>query len=983
SDWLDGGSGNDFLAGGAGGDHYRFERGFGQDTIDNTDSDLPRPGEEDEIIFGPTLARSDLLFSQAGVDLVIEVLGSDDRLTVASYFAQGASTSSFVERIRVGDVAVDVASAVAASAHPIVGSDSKQDDLHGTPGDDFIYGLGQTDFLHGGAGDDCLFGGLGAFPDFLYGDAGNDVLDGQADGFWDRLEGGPGADTFIFGLGYGADDAAGIFDPDGVVRDHVVLRSDIRPEDLMLSRTGDDGRGLLISIAGTGDSLNVWSYFHPLAESMPSDFIRFSDGSSWSRSDVAERLWTVGADGDDTLLSPRGFGARLYGGLGKDELWGDLGSDTLMGGEDADILRGGPGNDTYVFRPGDGHDTIDEYYGLASDFDTIAFAAGVTVEMVSASREAMDMVLTYGDDDSVTIVDWYVDPARQIERVTFADGSRWDAEALAALASPNVAPIVAVVPRDQWAVETEGFAFALEPDTFTDANAGDILVLSASLGDGTPLPEWLHFESGNGVFGGVAPDTAAGQWDLQVEARDGSGASASVGFRLTIANIINGSDAADTLLGTALPDFMYGFAGNDKLNGRAGADTMMGGLGNDVYVVADSGDTVVEEEDEGADLVQSNIDFTLGANLENLTLTGTASIDGMGNELRNRITGNAAANTLSGMDGNDTLNGGAGADLLIGGKGSDTYVVDNAGDLAVELVDEGIDTVRSTVDYTLGENLENLSLLGAVAVRATGNELANTIVGNNADNLLEGCEGDDLLNGGLGADTMSGGTGNDIFIVDDVSDRVLENPSEGTDLIKSGVSYALPDHVENITLTGAGAIDAWGNAGDNVLTGNAAANRLEGGLGKDRLVGGSGADTLWGGADDDTLVGGAGNDVYRMTRGDGRDLIQDKDATPGNADVAVFEGGIAADQLWFRRTGNNLEISVIGTADKFTVGSWYVGSQYHVEQFGSSDGLSLLDSQVQNLVSAMAAFAPPPMGQTNLADFYASQLAPVIAANWH
>jgi myo-inositol-hexaphosphate 3-phosphohydrolase len=111
--------------------------------------------------------------------------------------------------------------------------------------------------------------------------------------------------------------------------------------------------------------------------------------------------------------------------------------------------------------------------------------------------------------------------------------------------------------------------------------------------------------------------------------------------------------------------------------------------------------------------------------------------------------------------------------------------------------------------------------------------------------------------------------------------------------------------------------------------------------------------------------------------------VQENDATAGNIDVAQFDTGIADDQLWFRHVGNNLEVSVIGTTDKLVVQNWYLGSQYHVEQFKTSDGKTLLDSQVQNLVQAMAAFAPPAAGQTSLSGSTATTLNPVIVANWH
>jgi Ca2+-binding RTX toxin-like protein len=102
----------------------------------------------------------------------------------------------------------------------------------------------------------------------------------------------------------------------------------------------------------------------------------------------------------------------------------------------------------------------------------------------------------------------------------------------------------------------------------------------------------------------------------------------------------------------------------------------------------------------------------------------------------------------------------------------------------------------------------------------------------------------------------------------------------------------------------------------------------------------------------------------------------------GNTDVAEFLAGIERDQIWLRHVGNNLEASVIGTGDKLTVQNWYLGAQYRVEQFRTVDGGLLLDSQVENLVQAMAAFAPPAAGQTTLPPAYQETLAPVIAANW-
>ena len=336
-------------------------------------------------------------------------------------------------------------------------------------------------------------------------------------------------------------------------------------------------------------------------------------------------------------------------------------------------------------------------------------------------------------------------------------------------------------------------------------------------------------------------------------------------------------------------DYADGGDGNDWIDGGSGADEMTGGRGNDTFIVDDIGDRVIETWNAGVDTVRSAISYTLGANVENLVLTGAQVLTGIGNGLANVITGNDAANTLSGGLGNDTLfgqggndilNGGIGVDFMAGGVGNDVYFVDNVDDRVIEFVGEGIDTVRSAISFTLGSHLENLVLIGTQAIDATGNSVANVITGNDAANTLfggagndtlSGLGGNDILNGGLGADAMTGGLGNDIYVVDNAGDRVTEYQSEGVDVVRSSISFTLGANVENLLLTGTQAIDGTGNQLANVITGNAAANTLSGGLGNDTLTGGGGNDFLDGGAGNDRLIGGAGLDV--LTGGAGNDVF--------------------------------------------------------------------------------------------------------------
>jgi Ca2+-binding RTX toxin-like protein len=225
------------------------------------------------------------------------------------------------------------------------------------------------------------------------------------------------------------------------------------------------------------------------------------------------------------------------------------------------------------------------------------------------------------------------------------------------------------------------------------------------------------------------------------------------------------------------------------------------------------------------------VSHTLGANFENLRLTGAAAANATGNALNNLIFGNGAANELS---------GGAGADRMDGGLGNDRYIIDNAADVAIESsASGGIDTVESSVSHTLGANVENIRLVGGAAANATGNALDNLIFGNGAAN---------TLSGGAGADRMDGGAGNDRYIIDNAADVAIESSaSGGFDTVESTVSHTLGANVENLRLAGAAASNGTGNGLANLVFGNAAANTLDAGAGNDSVYGAAGADILKGG----------------------------------------------------------------------------------------------------------------------------------------
>ncbi|MGE5516879.1 MAG: calcium-binding protein, partial [Bacteroidota bacterium] len=149
----------------------------------------------------------------------------------------------------------------------------------------------------------------------------------------------------------------------------------------------------------------------------------------------------------------------------------------------------------------------------------------------------------------------------------------------------------------------------------------------------------------------------------------------------------------------------------------------------------------------------------------------------------------------------------------------------------------------------------------------------------------------------------------------------------------------------------------------------------------DSLLGSSGAETLVGGAGDDTLTGNGGEDTYLVIRGSGQDIVNNVGQFSA-ADKVVFGADVTTDQLWFQQAGDDLKVSIIGTADVVTVAGWYQSSNNHVAQFNTAGGSTLSDAVVQNLVNAMAGFSPPPVGQTTLTADQHQQLDTVIAANW-
>ncbi len=518
-----------------------------------------------------------------------------------------------------------------------------------------------------------------------------------------------------------------------------------------------------------------------------------------------------GDNGDDTLIGGAG-NDTLYGDDGNDTINGNDGDDVVVGGQGNDLLQGGDGND-YLFDT-EGNDTLnggagDDLLFAGNGDDVLDGGAGNDTLSGGAGTDTY-VLKSGGGQDMVTQDDIFLTNDKLIIRV---DAALHPADVSVTREDDSYSSYLVV--------SVNAGADALRLPGYVDANRPvEIHFGDGTVWDGTTVLDKLYVNRGT-----AGNDTlTAGPYGSQ-------------------------------LYGLAGNDTLNGGTGYDLLDGGTGADTMSGNGGVDTYVVDDPGDLVIGAN-PGYDTVNSSISYVLPANVEALLLTGTAALNGTGNALGNKLTGNSANNVLDGK---------AGADTLIGGSGNDTYVVDNVGDMVTELANGGVDLVQSSVTYVLAADLENLTLTGSSAINGTGNAGNNILFGNAGANTLIGNAGDDQLDGGAGADTLKGGQGNDRYVVDAAGDVVTEFAGEGTDSVFASVTCTLAANVENLTLTGAGAINGTGNSLSNTLTGNAGNNVLSGGAGADVMVGGSGNDTY--------VVDNIG-DVVTEGANQGTDLVQ-------------------------------------------------------------------------------------------------------------
>lgn len=784
-------------------------------------------------------AGNDTYILNAVGDMVIE-LGSDTGDTVKSSAASLAAFAGIENYFFTGASAFKFSGDGVAN---VVSGGSGNDTMDGAGGNDTLLGNGGNDSLIGGTGDDLLDGGLGN----------------------DKMNGGSGNDTYVINAaGDTITEEGG--DTEDLVKSSVtvnlaILASGLIEHTILTGATAINATG-----NGEDNELTGNNAANKLDGGAGADFLDGGKGSDiYTVDNVGDKIVeTTGgaAGGVDVVNSSIDFtlGANvekltLLASFGDIDGTGNSLNNTILGNEGANRLDGGVGNDTMTGGKGSDTYVVDSAKDVVNE--TIANNKGGGIDTVESA-------VTFSLATRVNIENLTLTGTGDINGTGNAL-----ANTILGTSGNNILDGGAGADVLKGGAGNDTYVFDSLADTATEdaASGTDELKTKAKIAAGLAnIENYTYTGTGAWSFTGTGDDNKI------------SGAAGN--------DTLTGGDGKDTLLGNGGNDSLIGDGGDDWLDGGLGNDKMAGGAGNDTYVIGALADFIDEQGADKGDTVRSTLTVNLatlaGGAIEHAVLLGTAKINAIGNNADNLLTGN---------DGANVLNGGWGADTMSGGKGSDVYYINEFYDKVVETVGGaagGIDLVYSEITHILGDNFENLTLIGDYNGEAWGNSLNNVLIGNDGGNKLHGLGG---------ADTMMGGKGSDFYYVETASDVVKETVANdndgGSDTVQSDITFSLASHVyiENLRLAGLEAINGTGNELNNALFGNYAANVLKSAGGNDAVIGDGGADTIDGGSGNDTLEGGEGADLISAGLGDDYiygDVGQDTLTGGGGNDLFVF-----------------------------------------------------------------------------------------------
>jgi Ca2+-binding RTX toxin-like protein len=922
SETLDGGAGNDLLAGRNGDDTYVFARGYGNDAIkeygffynDKASAANIKYTANDKIKFVGVASTEVTTSIGAGGSFVFTINNTGETLTIRPESEFGNFTS-----VQFSDTTWNTA---AFQARWVVAP--------ATAGNDFIYGFLNNDTLSGGDGNDTLQGGqnTGTGHDLLNGGLGNDTLILEFNE-GDTANGDDGDDIFKFALtgNFASErgnltypnlirfgEESGIFDG-GVGQDKLILGGNFADYWRGTNYVLDNGNGTY----NIGNNINVRNI----------ETVQFADGTmSFATLLAATFRYRSG------LIEGTAGVDTMNGTSGNDALYGYAGNDTLNGLDGNDFLIGGAGTDSY--NGGNGTDIVDYSY------DTVGWAINLSTNQATQAAITETFVSiegAYGSSAADTLTGSVngdiLSGGRGDDTINAGDGNDF--------------------------IEFEGNSpnFAGATDGFDAINGG--------LGTDTIRATFSNAVIGLSSITGVEAITANGFSGVYIQ---GSAVTNTLDFSavtLTGIDRIDGGAGNDTITGSNANDVIVGGAGDDILNGgngddvfkmagtTDGFDAVNGGAGYDKISATDFSTRIGLTSITGVEAISSGgysayisgssaadtLDFT------NVVLTSITKIDGgSGNDA---LTGSAGDDTILGSGGDDILSGGLGNDVFsytgtsngfdtVNGGAGQNSISALANSTVIGLTSiSGIQTISGqayTGVYISGSanadtlNFTNVTLTAITKIDGgAGNDV---ITGSTASDVILGSGGDDTLTGGDGSDTfqytatangfdaVSGGFGADTIAA------LAANTVIGLSSI-TGVETVSGGGFGGVSVSGSGLADNL-DFSTVTLTGIAS---IDGGVGNDIITGSAGNDIILGGADNDTLNGGIGNDTLN-----------------GGVGVNILDGGAGTDVAQYNADAGTLSVTLNGNGSYNLVGSGINDTLTNIENLNFTNGTFTVASRV-------------------------------------